>query len=61
VIVQTGRRLNDAIKKTLQQQISGQPGATRILKKSIDGREIFEALQRFCGFASDLEGKPLYQ
>ena len=61
VIVQTGRRLNDLIKQRLRQQICGQPGATRILQKSFDARELFDALQRLCGFASDLDGELLYQ
>jgi CheY-like chemotaxis protein len=61
VIVQSGRRLNDAIKRRLRQQTCGQPGATRILQKSFDSRELFEALQRLCGFASDLDGELLYR
>jgi len=61
VIVQTGRRLNDSIRQRLRQQICGQEGAVRILRKSHDGRELFEALQRLCGFASDLDGELLYQ
>jgi CheY-like chemotaxis protein len=61
VIVQSGRRLNDSVKQRLRQQISGQPGAARILQKSFDSRELFEALQRLCGFASDLDGELLYQ
>jgi CheY-like chemotaxis protein len=61
VIVQTGRQLNDAVKQRLTQQIAGQPGATRILQKSADVGELFEALQRLCGFASDLDGALLYR
>jgi CheY-like chemotaxis protein len=61
VIVQSGRRLNDLIKQRLRREICGQPGATRILQKSFDLRELFEALQRLCGFASDLDGEFLYQ
>lgn len=60
VIVQTGRRLNDKIKQRLRQPVCGQPGAARILQKSFDARELFEALQRLCGFASDLDGELLY-
>jgi CheY-like chemotaxis protein len=60
VIVQTGRRLNDAIKQRLRQPVCGQPGAARILQKSFDFRELFEALQRLCGFARDLDGELLY-
>jgi CheY-like chemotaxis protein len=61
VIVQSGRRLNDEIKQRLRQEISGQPGAARILQKSFDAGELFEALQRLCGFASNLDGELLYQ
>jgi len=61
VIVQSGRRLNDLIKQRLRQEICGQPGATRILQKSFDAGELFEALQRLCGFASDLDGELLYR
>jgi CheY-like chemotaxis protein len=61
VIVQSGRRLNDLIKQRLRQEICGQPGATRILQKSFDAGELFEALQRLCGFATDLDGELLYQ
>ena len=61
VIVQSGRRLSASVKQRLGQPICGQPGAARILRKSFDGRELFEALQRFCGFASNLDGEALYQ
>jgi CheY-like chemotaxis protein len=61
VIVQTGRRLDDATKQRLRQPFHGQPGAVRILRKTSDGRELFAALQRLCGFARDLDGELLYQ
>ena len=61
VIVQSGRRLNDSIKHRLRQDIGGQPGAARILQKSSEAHELFETLQRLCGFASNLEGELLYQ
>jgi CheY-like chemotaxis protein len=61
VIVQSGRRLNDQIKQRLRQQVCGRPGATRILQKSGDTGELFDALQRFCGFASDLDSELLYR
>jgi CheY-like chemotaxis protein len=59
VIVQTGRRLNDSIRQRLREQVCGQPGALRILQKSFDARELFEVLQRLCGFTSDLDGELL--
>jgi CheY-like chemotaxis protein len=61
VIVHTGRRLSDSVKQRLRQQVCGQRGAARIVQKSHDSRDLFEALQRLCGFASDLEGKLLYR
>ncbi len=61
VIVQSGRRLNDSIKQRLRQDIGGQPGAARILQKSSEARELFETLQRLCGFASNMDGESLYQ
>jgi CheY-like chemotaxis protein len=61
VIVQSGRRLNDQIKVRLRQQICGQPGATRILQKSSDTGVLFDALQRLCGFATDIDAELLYR
>jgi len=61
VIVQTGRRLNALTRQRLRREICGQPGATRILQKSADTRELFETIQRLCGFTSDLAGESLYQ
>jgi CheY-like chemotaxis protein len=61
VIVQSGRRLSAPVKQKLQQPFGGQPGAARILQKSFDARELFEALQRLCGFTSDLDGELLYR
>ena len=61
VIVQSGRRLNDSIRQRLQEQVCGQPGAVRILQKSFDARELFEALHRLCGFTRDLDGELLYR
>jgi CheY-like chemotaxis protein len=61
VIVQTGRRLDDAIRQRLCGRLSGPPGAVRIMRKSFDAEELFDALQRLCGFAKGLDGEPLYQ
>jgi CheY-like chemotaxis protein len=61
VIVQTGRRLNGSIKKRLRQEICGEVGATRILQKSTDTRELFEALQGLCGFTTDMDGELLHR
>jgi CheY-like chemotaxis protein len=61
VVVQSGRPLSYAIKQRLQHEILGHPGATRVLQKSADVGELFDVLQRLCGFSSNLEGAPLYQ
>jgi CheY-like chemotaxis protein len=61
VVVQSGRRLPDAVKRRLQTPIDGHAGAMRVLQKRADAAELFAVLQRVCGFPSDLEGAPLYQ
>jgi CheY-like chemotaxis protein len=61
LIVQSGRRLSDPIRRRLREPVCGQPGATRILRKSADAHELFDALQRWCGFSRDLDGGLLYQ
>ncbi|MGJ5215999.1 response regulator [Bradyrhizobium oligotrophicum] len=58
VIVQSGRRLSDSIKRKLKEEINGQPGAARILHKSIDDAELLDTLQRYCGFAAVREDEP---
>ena len=59
VIVQTGRELSGTVKKKLNENIGGQPGAARILRKTFDGRDLFEALQRFCGFTTGFAAEPV--
>ena len=49
VIVQSGRPLSDPVKQRLQSEISGLPGATRIIQKSLGARELFDTLRLFCG------------
>jgi CheY-like chemotaxis protein len=61
VIVQSGRRLSDPIRRRLSEPVPGHPGAIRILQKSADCRELFEALERLCGFTADLDGGVIYQ
>jgi CheY-like chemotaxis protein len=61
VVVQSGRPLSLSIKQRLQNDIFGHPGATRVLQKSPDVSELYDVLQRLCGFASNLNGTPLYQ
>jgi CheY-like chemotaxis protein len=61
VIVQSARSLSKAITRTLQEGIDGHPGAARILRKSFDGAELLETLQRFCGFATESDGRSDHQ
>ncbi|MGJ4892401.1 response regulator [Bradyrhizobium sp. HKCCYLS3077] len=52
VIVQSGRHLSRSIKRKLQEDIDGHPGAARVLHKSTDGAELLDVLRRYCGFAA---------
>jgi len=61
VIVQSAERLSSTVRRRLEGSISGYPGATRVIQKSADVGELFDVLQRLCGFSYNLEGSPLYQ
>jgi hypothetical protein len=50
VIVHSGRQLNEATKQRLQQEICGQPGASMILRKSFQARELFGTLEQCAAF-----------
>jgi CheY-like chemotaxis protein len=49
-IVLSGGRFNELTERSLMQEICGRPGAAHVFRKSFDTSELFEALQRFCGF-----------
>jgi CheY-like chemotaxis protein len=53
VIVLSGGHVDAIARLALQREIGGFPGAARIVQKSADQRELFEALQEFCGFHPD--------
>jgi CheY-like chemotaxis protein len=53
VIVLTGRQLSEATAQTLRREIHGYPGATLVLRKSEDTRELFAAMEKFCGFEKE--------
>jgi CheY-like chemotaxis protein len=53
VIVHNARTLDDLTKQRLRREINGQPGAARILRKSLGAIELLEAIQRFCGFVTN--------
>ena len=50
VFVISGRRLTELTEQALRREICGRPGALRIFTKSFDTDELFEALQKYCGF-----------
>jgi CheY-like chemotaxis protein len=50
VFVIRGRRLGEPTKQSLKRAICGRPGALRVFAKSFDTHELFEALQKYCGF-----------
>lgn len=50
VVVLSDGPLGDAAREILQREICGNPGAARVLEKSFETRELFEELQKFCGF-----------
>jgi CheY-like chemotaxis protein len=58
VIVLTGRQLSEATAQNLKRQICGHAGATLVLKKSQDTRELFTAMEKFCGFEKESTGLP---
>jgi len=62
VVVWTGRKL-DVVKLTaLQREICGNPGAAKVLRKSQDTRELFQALKEFCGFEREQwTGREIFQ
>jgi CheY-like chemotaxis protein len=52
-IVLSGGHFNELTERNLMQGISGHPGAAHVFRKSFDTSELFEALQKFCGFEKE--------
>jgi CheY-like chemotaxis protein len=50
LIVLSEGELDQATQQVLSREIYGNPGAARFLKKSDQTEELFEELQKFCGF-----------
>jgi CheY-like chemotaxis protein len=50
VFVMSGQRLDELTEQSLKREISGRPGAARIFRKAFDTKELFDALQKVCGF-----------
>jgi CheY-like chemotaxis protein len=53
VIVLSGRHFNESTQQSLMREVGGHPGAARVLRKSLDTRELFSALEHFCGFEKE--------
>jgi CheY-like chemotaxis protein len=58
VIVLSGGHFNQLTQDNLMREVCGYPGATHVLRKSFDTHELFEALQKFCGFEKEVRGAP---
>jgi CheY-like chemotaxis protein len=50
VIVVSGKAFNELTEQTLRREICNHPGALRVFAKSFDTKELFDVLQKFCGF-----------
>lgn len=50
VFVISARKLSEITEQNLKRDICGRSGALRIFVKSFDTAELFDALQKFCGF-----------
>jgi CheY-like chemotaxis protein len=51
VLVISGRVISELTEQTLKRAICGRPGALRVFRKSFDTHDLFETLQKYCGFA----------
>jgi|SRR5580704_3716897 CheY-like chemotaxis protein len=50
VFVISGKPISELDDQILRRDISGHPGALQVFAKSFDTTELFDALQKFCGF-----------
>ncbi len=50
VFVISGRPISDAEQQLLKRDVLGHPGVLQIFSKSFDTQQLFNALQRYCGF-----------
>jgi CheY-like chemotaxis protein len=50
VFVISGRSLDETAEKAIKRDIFGRPGAAQVFKKSFDTKDLFGALQKYCGF-----------
>jgi CheY-like chemotaxis protein len=52
VFVMSGKRLDEPTQQALKREVCGRPGVARVFQKSFDTDELFQALQKICGFAT---------
>ncbi len=50
VFVISGRPINETTQQLLKRDVLGHPGVVQIFSKSFDTQQLFNALQRYCGF-----------
>ena len=58
VIVLSGGNFDQITRDSLLREVCGHPGAVHVLRKAFDTHELFEALQKFCGFEKEARGIP---
>jgi CheY-like chemotaxis protein len=56
VIVLSGANFDQMTQDSLLREVCGHPGAIHVLRKAFDTRELFEVLQKFCGFEKEARG-----
>jgi len=61
VLVISARKLSALDEQTLKREISGWPGAVRVLRKSYETDELFDALRKFCSFNKAQSARPAAQ
>jgi hypothetical protein len=56
--VLSGGHFDQMTQDSLLREVCGHPGAINVLRKAFDTHELFEVLQKFCGFKKDVRGAP---
>jgi CheY-like chemotaxis protein len=58
VIVLSGGHFDQMTQDSLLREVCGHPGAFHVLRKAFDTQELFEVLQKFCGFEKEARRTP---
>jgi CheY-like chemotaxis protein len=53
VVVLSGGNFDQMTQDSLLREVCGHPGAVHVLRKAFDTHELFEVLQKFCGFEKE--------